>query len=394
MKKIRFACLSMLTMMTLTGCGGAKASFKEVKYEKLLTNAETTLVLAQVKANLIANLSEYSSKQVTDAKSDVKDNHNELTVTTTLYSGGYAHLEGKTLVENKSDGLIRKQETKIVQDIFRLNDEKIANYGVVDETVVCSIQAGQENQVYENAINSVLNLFNGLQGVKDSKENIKFVSSDLEENYVPVLYGNDTKVVHTLTKEQTVVEIDKNNKIKSYYSYSSTETNQDPDTGEIKSKDVKTNETKTSATFTYKSRKDKSGNYASIKDTILNTYNFSGNPALTAKYGEDNVNIDSLVSSKRIGYAKYEYTAMVSFDVGAAPLNENGKTFKFILDGKIKKLNDNETENLSKDITAVDFSGKVDFTVVQEVELVVKYTVELTSDKTVANISDVSVFIA
>ena len=145
----------------------------------------------------------------------------------------------------------------------------------------------------------------------------------------------------------------------------------------------------------YKNRKDKSSNYLSIKDMILNTYNFSGNPALVAKYGDNNVNINTQLTTKRIGYAKYDCTALVSFNVGAAPVNENGKAFKFVLEGKIQKVNeDNQTEQLSVDITAVDFAGKVDFTVSQEVELVVKCTVELTADKAVANISDVSVFIA
>ena len=379
MKKTKLLCLSMLSAMALTGCS-ANASFKEVKYEKNLTAAEETIILTQVKENLLAGLASYNTKTVTNIKRDLTENHNETSTEYNLYANNYAHADGKTVTESKTDGLVRKQEIKTTSDFFRLNDDYVATYRTNDDTITCNIQAGNGDTVYENALNGVTTLFNNLTGVKDSKGNVKFIASDVEEDYQPVLYGNETKVVHTLTKSQKVLEIDKNNKIKSYYAYSSTETNQDPDTGEIKKKDVKTNETKTTATFTYsKNRKDKGNKYASIKDTILNTYVFTDGPALKAKYNGEDIAIGSNVSQKRLGYSKYEYVAEVAFNVGTAPINENGKEFNFYLTGKINKFGSEDPgQDYNIPVTSVSFPAKYDFAKKQQITMIVKYTVELT----------------
>ena len=131
-----------------------------------------------------------------------------------------------------------------------------------------------------------------------------------------------------------------------------------------------------------------------MKNEILNKYVFVNQPTLKAKVGDDEIQLNKqLVNRKRLGYAKTEYTYSVSFNVGVAPLNEN-KTIILFVEGNIKKaITEDNPENVKINVSEVNLSGKVDFAVAQQVELLVQYTIETSADKAVNSASNVSIYL-
>ena len=396
MKKSKLLCLSMLSALMLTGCGGAKASFKEVSVEKPLTDAESVLLLAQVKSNLKAKLSGFTLKASSFEKSDISEENYEEERNITFYNGYYVHSERTIKDELKLNGLVAKEEHKVVGERFQYNDKYIANYSVLDgEEVSVNLNQAPAETVYENGLATVENLFNGLAGYKDSKGNIVFIDNNYVEKYTPVEFGSETKIVHTIDKSQTVIAIDKDNLIKSYYSYASSETNKDPSTDEIGSKTALVFERKISGEFSYKARKDNEKGYSDIKAEIQNKYAFTAAPSLKAKIkdSETNVPLNVKMDNKRLGYAKFEFFAEVEFETGIAPLDEN-KVLSFYLQSSLKKFGaEGDAEAVTINITNIDLSGKIDFKVAQDVQLLIKFTVELSADKASQTVSDVSVYL-
>ena len=395
MKKAKLLCLSMLAAMVLTGCGGAKASFKDNTVEKELEQAEVDLLVAQVKNNLKAKLSGYTLKTSQVDKTDISETVQESDDSFTFYDGYYVHEELVEKSEQKVNGLTIKTEDKTIKDFFKYNDDYIVTYSVKngeEATFTPSKVKGEE--VYANGLQKLMQLFNGVTGYEDSKGNRIFISNNYAENFNAVQFGNDTKVVHTINKNQTVIKVDKNNLIDSYYVYQSQETNRDPDTNEIKNKVSLVSESKTSGEFSYKTRKENSKGYSAIKEEIQNKNYWIGEPSLKAKNGDTNIAIQSDLDSKRLSYSKYEYFSMVTFQVGAAPLNENGKQISFTLEGSLKKFaTDGDPAATVINVANVDLAGKVDMTVKQQVKLAIRFVVELTGDKTVNNVSDVAVYL-
>ena len=153
-------------------------------------------------------------------------------------------------------------------------------------------------------------------------------------------------------------------------------------------------ETKTSGSFSYKTRKENVKGYSSIKDQIQNNFDWSGEPTLVAFVGNDKVNLDTKMTTKRAGYSKYEYFANVSFNVGVAPLNENGKKMTFALDGNVKKF----ASEANPEITAVlicdfDLTDKIDATVNQKMDIAIKFTVELTAINLINYVTDFAIYL-
>ena len=396
MKKAKLLCLSTLTALLLTGCGGAKASFKEVSVEKPLTDAETVLLLAQVKSALKTKLSGFTLKMSSFEKTDISEENYEEERSITFYDGYYVHSERSTKDELKLNGLVSKEEHKVVGDRFQYDDKYVASYSVLDgEEVTVNLNQAPAETVYENGLNTVENLFNGLEAYKDSKGDIIFVDNAYAEKYTPVEFGSETKVVHTIDKDQTVIKIDKDNLVKSYYRYSSSETNKDPATDEIGNKTALVYERKVSGEFSYKDRKSNEKGYADIKAEIQNKYAFTAAPSLRAKIKdtETNVPLKTQAQSKRLGYAKFEYFVAVEFETGVAPLDDD-KVLSFYLQASIKKFGaEGDAEAVTINVSNVDLKGKVDFKVAQDVDLLIKFTVELTADKASQTVSDVSVYL-
>ena len=392
MKKAKLLCLSMLASMVLAGCGSARASFKDINVEKRMENADVALLSAQIKNELKENLSSYTLKSSSLTKTAIREVKAESTQELTLHSGNIAHYERVTKRESKREGLVEKREVKTVGDLFYYNDKYVTSYVVDDDEVSCRLQQGKADEVYEVAIEDVLDLFKNLTAYEDSKGNRMFVANAYNENYVPVAFGTDTKVVHEITKNQALIEIDKNNRPVSYYSYQSRETNQDPDTGEIANKTSLVSEAKVSGEFSYGKRKEMKKGLGDIISQIQNNYVFVNGPVLKAKYGDTELQLAKNITAKQVGYSKVEYFASVEFEVGAEPLNNNNSSFRFFIEGGVKKFGaEGDATAVSADI--VTFSGdKVDLTFEHEVELMMKYTVELGSESTPV-INDVFVYI-
>ena len=112
MKKAKLLVLSLLSSMVLAGCGGAKAQFKDVTVKEALTNAEKTVLLIRIQNALKENLSDYTVKSNTHRKTAINEATEELAMTVTLYDGYYVHSEQTIKTENKSNGLIVKDEDK------------------------------------------------------------------------------------------------------------------------------------------------------------------------------------------------------------------------------------------------------------------------------------------
>lgn len=396
MKKTKLLCLSLLASLMLAGCGGAKAQFKDVTMKERLTNQEQTLVLSQMRSALSNKLSSFSMKSNRVDKSAISEQTTDRESTVTFYNGNYVHAEGVTKTESKTQGLIVKDEVKNTSDYFMLKDNVVGAYSVNDDEASWRAVPGTGNAVYEAGLELIGNVMDGLVGYKDAKDNIYFIAVNYDEDYTPVQYGADTAIVHTITKSQTVLEINKDFTIKSYYSYQSRETNQDPETSEIGKKVSLVREIKSSAEFSYKNRKDNEKGYSDIKSEMSNKYIFVGNPSLNAKVGDAQFGINSQLTTKKVGYGKYECFAQVSFEVGKAPLNEVGKELKLYLQGNINLLGSNEANTaVNIDVTNVSFAGKVDLTQQQDVDLIVKFNLELSKDKTnPGSVSDVSVYLA
>ena len=393
MKKAKLLVLSLLSSMVLAGCG-AKAQFNDVTVKEELPQAEQAVLLIRIENTLKEKLSGYTVKTSEYRKTAINEATEEDVQTVTLYDGYYVHGEQTAKTENKTQGFIVKDEDKTVFDAFQLNDKYIVSYQVDDEGEVdFDIDEGKGEDVYAYALGIVQQL-GQMTAYKDAKDNIKFVSNQYNETYQPVEYGSETQVLHNIQKRQTVVEIDKEYKIKSYYEYRSNESNRDPDTLEFSKKTTVYQESKTSAEISYKTRKSNESGYADIKNEILNKYVFLNNPALKAKVGNDEIQLNKqLLNKKQLGYAKTEYTYSVEFNVGVAPLAE-AKVINFFVEGNINKFtSEDNPENVKINVSDVNLSGKVDFTVAKQVELLVQYVVETSADKTVNSVSSVSVYL-
>ena len=394
MKKAKLLVLTMLSSMIITGCG-AKAQFKDVTVKEQLTNAEKAVLLIRIQNALKEKLSGYTVKTSDYRKTAINDDTQETVQTVTLFDGYYVHGEQTVKTETKSNGLITKDEDKTVFDAFRLNDKYIATYQVDEkDEVTVNVNEGVGEDVYAYGL-AFVNDLNQMTAYKDAKDNISFVSNQYNETYQPdQAYFAESKVLHNIEKRQTVVEIDKEYKIKSYYQYRSVESNRDPDTFEYGKKTTVYQEQKTSADISYKARKSNDNGYADMKNEILNKYVFVNQPTLKAKVGDDEIQLNKqLVNRKRLGYAKTEYTYSVSFNVGVAPLNEN-KTIILFVEGNIKKaITEDNPENVKINVSEVNLSGKVDFAVAQQVELLVQYTIETSADKAVNSASNVSIYL-
>ena len=393
MRKTKLLVLTMLSSMVITGCG-AKAQFNDVTVKDPLTDAEQAVVLIKIQNALKENLSGYTMKSNGFRKTAINDDTENAVNTVTLFDGYYVHGEQTVKTESKSNGLIRKDEDKTTFDAFQLNDKYVALYSVDEEgEVEVDIDEGKGEDVYAYALGVVQELAQ-MTAYKDAKDNIKFVSNQYNETYQPVEYGSETKVLHTIQRRQAVAEIDKDFKIKSYYSYRSNESNRDPDTLEFLKKTKLYQEDKTSVEISYKARKSNENGYADLKNEILNKYVFINAPVLKAKVGDDEIQLNKqLINRKQLGYAKTEYTYSVSFGVGVAPLNE-AKAITFFVEGNINKaLSEDNPENVKINVGEVNLNGKVDFAVAQNVELYVQYTVETSADKSVNSVSDVSIYL-
>ena len=309
MKHNKLLALLVLPMM-ISACS-PKAGFNTIEYEKELEGTEKAVVLANVRAALMEKLVSVSGKMEGFSKSDLVEAKGTYETNITLNADGYIRTKGSYDVTTTANGAkqhtVRKSDTKT----FEYDKDKFATYGTNDDDFVFSTTTSTAQEQYEDVVEGIIDDFDGFTVAVDKKGNTKIFSTSKQETYTPITWGEKTKVVHSIVKSQQYYEIAKDYTIKSSYMYQSQETNQDPDTGNVKDKVSKVMEIKYSYTYKYGTRASKIGEYQNELAEIKGKTYFVGTPSISVAYykGTDLYRSSyATQSAKRLALDKYQMT--------------------------------------------------------------------------------------
>ena len=314
MKHNKLLVLLVLPMM-ISACS-PKAGFNTIEYEKTLDGTEKAVVIASIRAALAEKLVSVSGKMEGFYKTELGETKGSITSTATLNENGYVRTKTTQDITNTGAGQKQQRVEKSDIKIFQYDKGKFAKYGTDGDDFVFSTYASSEQDEYNDIINDVLGDLDSMTVAVDKKGNKMLFSSSKNESYTPITWGEKTKVIHSITKSQQYFEVAKDYTIKSSYTYQSQETNQDPDTGNVKDKVSKIMEVKYSYTYKYGTRASKDGEYQSELSEIRNTsyFAYAPNMSLGLYKGTDLVTTTSVSSirAKRQALGKYQVTVQAN----------------------------------------------------------------------------------
>ena len=314
MKNIKTFFVAIAAGSLLAGCG-AKASWTQVSYTRVLEAAEKAVLIAKVKAATLEKLSKYEITSSEDDKTALADIHNEGKVTVEFFSNGEAFREETTKGKSKTSGETFTTELKETLALAQYETGKYAYFSEDSEDnfdyELMEIPEGYESFAIKDQLADVFARMasDEYSAVENKKSMPFFVYSYEEEVYMPEAAGHEKRIQHSINRRQGLIYLNKDYTIKSCTYFESYQTNVDPDTNEL-SKKVKTvYEDKESQTFKYGSRGDGSKKLSSYRDIAKNSYflvngsTFAGKLLKADATELGNIGFN-LVARKQLSYSK------------------------------------------------------------------------------------------
>jgi hypothetical protein len=277
MKNIKTFFVAVAAASLLSGCG-AKASWEQVSYKRILNNSERISLVAKVTSATIEKLSNYEKKASYDYKTALQEAHSEEKQTGEFFSNGEAYSEDSLKEKYKMAGQTFEREVKETRAVARYDTEKYADFKENSETGFdyneYGIPEGYESFAVKEGLDDVFNLLSNPQylAVENKKGQQFFVYSQENEQYAPEAAGHEKRIYHEIHREQGLVYLNKDFTIKSVTYYEITQTNVDPDTMDLTKKAKTVEEIKESHTFKYGNRGDGSKKLSSYRDTAKNSF--------------------------------------------------------------------------------------------------------------------------
>ena len=238
MKKIILLTLAA-SLIGLCGCKNknATSSFKEYKFDDVLSNTEKAELIQHVKERLngvsAVTSESYSKYEISNQKTESNAKTN-----LSLYDSAHVHKETTTTTNMVVDGITVKKTDNSTYDRFNYADKKtIVTYNTTEDDETYSLTYYTDEQassidtnVISNAVTNALPSIDNLEGYKDGS-GYALALSNIDEEYTAYEWGDSTKELHTISRSQTIIKISSSYLITSCYTYADVETNRDPGTG-------------------------------------------------------------------------------------------------------------------------------------------------------------------
>lgn len=314
MKNIKTFFVAIAAGSLLAGCG-AKASWTQVSYTRVLEAAEKAVLIAKVKAATLEKLSKYEITSSEDDKTALADIHNEGKVAVEFFSNGEAFREETRKGKSKTSG---ETFTTEVKSTLALAQYDIGKYAYFDEDSegnfayeLMEIPEGYESFAIKDQLADVFGRMTSgdYLAVENKKSTPFFVFSFENEVYTPEAAGHEKRIYHEIERNQGIINLNKDLSLKSVTYYESYQTNIDPDTNELSKKAKTIYEYKESHSFKYGSRGDGSKKLSSYRDTAKNAYRLLNGYTFGAKLlkGDGTELGDlgfNLVAGKQLSFSK------------------------------------------------------------------------------------------
>ena len=274
--------------LILSSCGSASFD-DDIVYAKKLNNLDKNILLAKIE-KASENFKTVSFTSVVKTSNALNVEEETTTGELNAYSNYLIVSESKveSLQLHAGTGTKRVVENKEV--FFDTGNAKLVNYtesstGEVsyeftpytDATALAVKEAMYKDKAAE--------LLNGLSSLNaySNEEETKFIlqNTTVNESYSAVTWGLETKELHSVTKNQTVVTLNSDLSVKTVTTFSETATNRDPVTSEWYDSDKVTHSISIVYNISYGTRKDNAKEKNKYLALFNNAQLFENNPTLT-----------------------------------------------------------------------------------------------------------------
>ena len=283
MKKIKTLFVALSSAALLASCG-AKVSFKEFTYKRVLSEDEKTALIEKVKSVTFAKINKYEYEDCSEITKLIKNSKSSIKYVYNYYKNNEMEWQCTNKQSGKDAEKVYDYEyhTKFYSALFDEENLKYANAYEYDEDNRYSYDQVQLYP-YELGLNAMGDLENAflnlmdtqMKAYEDKKGNVFFVFSNVQETNSLTAYGNSKKNFHRIQKEQRVAELNKDFTLKSLNYVISVDQNRDPDTNEFYKKTKQVSVSTYSYKFYYGEKADASAKVVELRQKAKEGYRLS-----------------------------------------------------------------------------------------------------------------------
>lgn len=296
MKKSILFTLLVLPFMVLSGCDFENEDGSFGKFQDNLTFYQEINNKTPVINRVINATGKYSS-----AKMEMKEAtfNSELTVSydVTAYANEFVYVKVKEAAKDINNGITVEASETGEMGMFHDGLNNIITYSIFSQDSIFDIDNYDEDTIgeaiddlyYQFASIAYSYLYTSNLYSNKAETEYTFAKSSEVEQYTPLAYGNGTFIQHYITKNQTIVRLNKDYSIKTVTYYAIKQSNVHPTTNQYLDEMMNLEEAALSISFNYGQRKEN----ASLKNKFLGYLNnplISGNPIVTLRYAEGDEN--------------------------------------------------------------------------------------------------------
>lgn len=303
MKKIKTLFVALSSAALLASCG-AKVSFKEFTFKRVLSDDEKAALIEKVKSVTFAKINKYEYEDYSVVTKLIKNSKASYKYVYNFYKNDEMEYQCTNKQSGKDAEKVYDYEyhTNFYRALFDAENLKYAEAYEYDQDNRYSYDQETlfEGELGICAMNelegAILNLMDSqMKAYEDKKGNVFFAFSKVTETNQLVNYGNSKKNFHKIQKEQRIAELNKDFTLKSTNSVISVEQNRDPDTNEFykKTKEIQSNSQ--SYKFYYGEKADASAKVVELRQKAKEGYRLStSNPTVKGKaFKEDGTELAS-----------------------------------------------------------------------------------------------------